>query len=83
MTSSEILVRRQAIALERGLELAQNLAPLDEPLRLVAEEPFKNDVHVLAEVARVAVKCCLEQRAHIVELAERIEQLEAKESGGK
>jgi len=77
MTSTEILVRRQAIALEKALKLTQELAPLDEPLRLVAEEPFPNDTHVLAEVTATLAKVCSEQRQHILELAERIEQLEA------
>jgi hypothetical protein len=83
MTSSEILIHRKAIALEKGLELALELSPLDEPLRLVAEEPIKNDVHVLTEVTASLAKVYSEQRQHIIELAERLEALEAKEADGK
>ena len=82
MTSTTILNQREAIAREKGLELAQELAPLDESLRLVADEPFPSKEYVLAEVARVAVKVCLEQREHIVDLAQRIEELEASTPEG-
>jgi AcrR family transcriptional regulator len=50
---------------------------LTESLRLVIDEPYPNDTHVLAEVTAALAKVCSEQRQHIVELAERIEQLEA------
>jgi hypothetical protein len=77
MSGSEILMQRQAIAVQKGLELARELSPLDAPLRLMAEEPIKNDVHVLAEVTAVLAQVCAEQRDYIIELAERIEDLEA------
>jgi hypothetical protein len=75
MTGTEILMQRQAIALERGAKLAQGLAPLDETLRLVIDEPYPSDTHILAEVTATLAKVCSEQRQHIIELAERIERL--------
>lgn len=78
MTSTEILMQRQAIAVQRGTQLAQRLAPLDEPLRLVVDEPYPSDTYVLAEVTATLAKVCSEQRQHIIELAERIEQLESR-----
>jgi hypothetical protein len=83
MTSAEILIQRKAIALEKGLELTRELSPLDEPLRLMAEEPIKNDVHALAAVTASLAKVCSDQRRHIIQLAQRLEALEAKESDGK
>ena len=82
MTSTTILNQRQAVALQKGLELAKELAPLDESLRLVVEEPFPNDVYVLAEVTATLAKVCSEQRQHIIELASRIEQFEASTPEG-
>ena len=78
MTSTEILMQRRAIAVQRALECAQLLDPTDEPLQLVKDEPFPNDVHVVAEVAHALGRVCLQQREHIVELAGRIEALEAR-----
>jgi hypothetical protein len=83
MTSTEILTHRQAVALERGAKLAQGLAPLDETLRLVIDEPYPSDTHVLAEVTATLAKVCSEQRQHIIELAERIEALEKGEPAEK
>jgi hypothetical protein len=83
MTSSDILIHRKAIALEKGLELALELSPLDEPLQLMAQEPIKDDMHVLTEVTASLAKVCSEQRGHIIELAQRLEALEAKKSGDK
>jgi hypothetical protein len=79
MSSSELIIHRKAIALERGLRQALELSPLDEPLQLAAQEPIKNDIHVLTEVTASLAKVCSEQRQHIIQLAERIEELEAKD----
>jgi hypothetical protein len=50
MTSTEIQMQRQAIAVQRGAGLARSFDPLNEPLRLVMDEPLPDDVYVLAEV---------------------------------
>jgi hypothetical protein len=78
MTATDILMQRQAIALQRGAEVARELAPLDVPLRNAVDEPFPNDVYILAEVVNVLGRVCVQQRAHIIELAERIEALEGR-----
>jgi hypothetical protein len=86
MTSTELQMRRQAVAVRRGAELAQALDPLNEPLRHAVDEPLPSDVYVLAEVAVALGQVCLQQREHITELASRVEELEARlpvESGAK
>ena len=78
MTSTEILMHHQAIAVERGTKLAAGLDPLNESLRLAIDEPLPNDTYLLAETAAALGQVCLQQREHITELAERIEKLEAR-----
>ena len=78
MTATAIQMQRQALALKRAAEIAQTLAPLDEPLRLAIEEPNPGDAYLLAEAVASLAKTCLEQRGHIAELAERVEALEGK-----
>jgi hypothetical protein len=76
MTDTLIQMQRQAIAVKRAAELAEALDPLNEPLRLAKDEPLPNESHILAEVAASLAQICLQQREHITELAERVEELE-------
>jgi hypothetical protein len=78
MTATAIQMQRQATALKRAAEIAQILAPLGEPLRLAIEEPHPDDAYLLSEAVASLAKTCLEQRGHIVELAERLAALEGK-----
>ena len=78
MTSYAIQLQRRAIAVQRARELAETLDPTNEPLRFVIEEPNPEDVYVLAEVAETLGRVGVEHRRHIVELAKRVEKLEAR-----
>ncbi len=79
MTATHITSMREAVALQRALELAEMLDPLNEPLQLVKAEPFPSEQYVMAEVAATLGRICLQQREHITELGERVEALEARQ----
>ncbi len=76
MAGIGIQLQRQAIAIARAGELAQQLDPLSESLNNALVEPNPDDVYLLAEVVVSLAKTCVEQRDHIAELAERVEALE-------
>jgi hypothetical protein len=78
MTSTQIVLRRQAIALRRALELAETLDPKPETLRLAMDEPIREEGYALTEVVASLTRICRMQADHIVELAERLAALEGK-----
>ena len=78
MTSTQIVLQRQAIALRRALELAETLDPNPEPLRLVMNEPIREEGYALTEAVASLTRICRMQADHIVELGERVEALEGK-----
>ena len=78
MTSTQIGLQRQAIALRRALELAETLDPNPETLRLVMNEPIREEGYALAEVVASLTRICRMQADHIVELGERVEALEGE-----
>jgi hypothetical protein len=78
MTGTAIQMERQAIALQRALELAETLDPKPETLRLAIDEPVREEGYALTEVVASLTRICRMQADHIVELGERVEALEAK-----
>ncbi len=78
MTSTQIVLQRQAVALRRALELAETLDPNPGTLRLVMNEPVREEGYALAEVVASLARICRMQADHIVELGERVEALEGK-----
>jgi hypothetical protein len=76
MTAADIQIVRQAVAVNRAVEFAVALDPLNVSLRQAKEEPIPNEPLIIAEVLASLAQICVQQREHIVELAERVEELE-------